>query len=101
MRRAHGRAVATRRAKCSHLHASDKVKLPKKEKNPAPELRILPQPDQEKWLDSLESVLEFALKNQGPQQTSRFLDSLTDRLREQGVEAPRVVSTPYCNTITT
>jgi pyruvate dehydrogenase E1 component len=99
MRRAHGRAVATRRAKCSHLHASDKVKLPKKEKNPAPELRILPQPDQEKWLDSLESVLEFALKNQGPQQTSRFLDSLTERLREQGLEAPRVVSTPYINTI--
>jgi len=37
---------------------------------------------------SLESVLEFALRNQGPQRTARFLAKLTERLREQGVEAP-------------
>src|SRR5579862_367137 len=79
------------------------VKLPKKEaKNTTPELRVLPKPeamDEGKWLESLESVLEFALRNQGPQKIARFLESLTYRLREQGVEAPRVVSTPYINTI--
>ena len=57
------------------------MKLQKKEpKNTTPSLRVLPKPDngeEAKWLDSLESVLEFALKNQGPQATSRFLDSLT------------------------
>jgi pyruvate dehydrogenase E1 component len=91
--------------KLNDLILSDKVKLPKKEsKSPPPQLRILPRPgdgEGQKWLDSLESVLEFALKTQGPQRTSRFLDSLTVRLREQGVEAPRVVSTPYVNTIAT
>jgi len=79
------------------------VKLPKREeKNISPELRVLPKAENgedEKWLQSLESVLEFALKSQGAQKTSRFLDNLTERLREQGVEAPRVVSTPYINTI--
>ena len=82
---------------------SNKVKLPKKEpKDPVPELRVLPKPeanDEVKWLESLESVLEFALRNQGPQRTARFVESLTERLREQGIEAPRVVSTPYVNTI--
>jgi len=79
------------------------VKLPKREeKNASPELRVLPKAENggdEKWLESLESVLEFALKAQGAQKTARFLDNLTERLREQGVEAPRVVSTPYINTI--
>src|SRR5947208_370103 len=67
-----------------------------------PELRVLPRPEPTedgKWLESLESVLEYALKNQGPEKTARFLESLTVRLRDQGVEAPRVVSTPYLNTI--
>ncbi|HEY5913407.1 MAG TPA: pyruvate dehydrogenase (acetyl-transferring), homodimeric type [Verrucomicrobiae bacterium] len=50
-------------------------------------------------LDSLAAVVEFALKNQAPRATTRFLSGLTDRLREEGVEAPRVVSTPYINTI--
>ncbi len=65
-------------------------------------MRVLPKPeanDEVKWLESLESVLEFALRNQGPQKTARFLESLTERLRAQGIEAPRVVSTPYVNTI--
>ncbi len=79
------------------------MKLPKPEpKNSTPELRVLPKPenaDESKWLESLESVLEFALKSQGPERTARFVESLTARLRGQGVEAPRVVSTPYLNTI--
>src|SRR5580765_5703916 len=78
------------------------VKLPKGEKSPLPDLRVLPNPppaDDGKWLESLEGVVEYALKSQGPERTARFLEVLTARLREQGVEAPRVVITPYLNTI--
>ena len=78
------------------------MKLPKKEKNLPPELRVLPNHDgteQEKWLESLGTVVEHALKHQGPGTAARFLGDLADRLREEGVEAPRVVSTPYLNTI--
>ena len=79
------------------------MKLQKRaEQNAASDLRVAPRHgdgDEAKWLESLESVLEFALKSQGPERTSRFLDSLTARLRDHGVEAPRVVSTPYINTI--
>ncbi|HWI55994.1 MAG TPA: pyruvate dehydrogenase (acetyl-transferring), homodimeric type, partial [Bacillota bacterium] len=64
----------------------------------------MPKPNgeaEDNLLQSLESVVEYTLRNQGPGTTTRFLDSLTGRLREQGVEAPRVVSTPYLNTIPT
>ena len=63
---------------------------------------MLPQPEQtedEQWLESLETVVEHALKDQGPQKTAGFLGSLTQRLRRRGVEVPRAVSTPYINTI--
>src|SRR5262249_47960978 len=49
--------------------------------------------------ESLESLLEVSLKQQGPERTSQFLGSVADRLRAAGVEAPRMVSTPYLNTI--
>jgi len=79
------------------------VKLPKNELKDSPaELPVLPPPDEaeeEKWLESLETVVEYALKEQGPQKTTRFLDNLTGRLRKRGIEVPRVVSTPYINTI--
>jgi len=79
------------------------VKLPKKELSASPPgLRVLPKPadaEEAGWLESLESVLEFALKSQGPEKTTRFLDNLAGRLRERGLEVPRVVSTPYLNTI--
>ena len=79
------------------------MKVTKKElPEPGPELRVLPKPEDgtdSKWLESLGSVLEQTLKNEGPQKTTRFLDALTERLREKGLEAPRVVSTPYVNTI--
>jgi pyruvate dehydrogenase E1 component len=55
--------------------------------------------DQERWFDSLQTVLEIALKSQGLQQTAQFLHTFTQRLRERGLEAARVVSTPYVNTI--
>ncbi len=50
-------------------------------------------------LDALESVVEYTLQRQPAGAPGRFLGHLTDRLREQGVESPRVVSTPYINTI--
>lgn len=53
----------------------------------------------DKVLESLESLLEVALKERGAERTAQFLSSVTERLREAGVEVPRVVSTPYTNTI--
>ena len=85
-----------------------KVKPLKKEKEqPQPRSRganvhvLKPQDDgdSDKVLQSLESLLEVALKERGAERTAQFLSSVTERLREAGVEAPRVVSTPYINTI--
>jgi pyruvate dehydrogenase E1 component len=82
---------------------SEKVKLTKKESAAAqPELRVLHKPEGSvdgKWLESLESVVEHALRTHGPERTAGFLRTLTERLHAQGMEAPRVVSTPYVNTI--
>jgi len=79
------------------------VKVPKKETQTSlPELHILPEPNgkpEDKLLDSLESVVEYTLRNQAQGATTRFFGNLTGRLREDGIEAPRVVSTPYINTI--
>ena len=79
------------------------MKVPKKEASAAePELRVLPEPNggaEDKVLDSLESVVEYTLKGQVPGKASQFLGRLAERLRDEGVEAPRVVSTPYLNTI--
>jgi pyruvate dehydrogenase E1 component len=55
--------------------------------------------DGDKVLDSLESLLEVALKERGAERTAQFLSDFTERLRESGVDTPRVVSTPYINTI--
>ena len=63
---------------------------------------MLPQPEEteeERWLGSLETVVEHALKDQGPRTTARFLEGLTGRLRRRVFEVPRAVSTPYINTI--
>jgi pyruvate dehydrogenase E1 component len=78
------------------------VKLPKKEsKYSSPDLQVLPElpSEEDQWLESLESVLAYALKNQGAQRSASFLDRLTRRLQASGVEAPGVVRTPYVNTI--
>lgn len=50
-------------------------------------------------LQSLGSVVNHALKSQPPGAPSRFLDILSSRLRAEGIDAPKVVSTPYVNTI--
>ena len=82
---------------------SDKLKAQKKDvADEQPSLRVLPEPNAEaedKLLESLESVVEHTLRSQGPTAKSRFLGNVADRLREEGVEGPRVVSTPYINTI--
>jgi pyruvate dehydrogenase E1 component len=79
------------------------VKVPKTDQQyPEPELRVLPAPEptpEEKWLESLENVTEHILKDQAPQKTAGFLYGLAERLRARGLEVPRVVSTPYLNTI--
>ncbi len=84
---------------------SDKVKLPKQDENSvATAVGGAPTPEgseQDAYLDSLGSVLEYVLKDVGAQKTTRFLDTLTDRLRARGMEVPHVVSTPYINTIPT
>src|SRR5215469_5412715 len=82
---------------------SDKVKMDKKDARPSTgELRNGANSngaDADKWLESLGVVVQHALRDQRPGATSQFLGQLTERLREGGVEAPRVVSTPYVNTI--
>jgi pyruvate dehydrogenase E1 component len=52
-----------------------------------------------KWLGALGTVVEHALQQEGRERTAEFLDDLIDNLRQNGVEAPRIVSTPYVNTI--
>lgn len=52
-----------------------------------------------KWFESLEHVLEYVLKIQGPEQASFFVDNLVERLRESGIKVPATTSTPYINTI--
>jgi len=57
-----------------------------------PELRVLPQPErreQDNYLESLEDVLELALKNQGPERTARFLSNLQDKLRQDAAGTSR------------
>ena len=55
--------------------------------------------DDQRWLDSLEFILEYVLKNQGTDQAPLVLSKLSKRLREAGVKLPSTVSTPYVNTI--
>jgi pyruvate dehydrogenase E1 component len=82
---------------------SDNLKVTTKAAKSAElELRVLPPPNgrpDDNLMDSLGAVVQFALRNQAPGSTMRFLGSLTERLREEGLETPRVVSTPYVNTI--
>src|SRR5882672_7940479 len=80
----------------------NKVKPQKKEKNPTArtrgaDLRVLPWEDDgdgDKVLESLESLLDVALRQQGAERTTQFLVGVTERLRAAGVDAPRLISTP-------
>ncbi len=50
-------------------------------------------------LQSLEDVVEFMLRSQGREKAGQLLASLAERLRADGLDVPRPVSTPYVNTI--
>ncbi|HEY0455535.1 MAG TPA: hypothetical protein VGE41_04130, partial [Verrucomicrobiae bacterium] len=52
-----------------------------------------------KWFESLEYVLEYALRGQGAGQATFFMDNLMERLRESGVQVSPTTHTPYINTI--
>ena len=47
------------------------------------------------WLEALEAVLE----HDGPERVAHILERLLDTARNAGAPTPRVVSTPYINTI--
>ena len=53
----------------------------------------------DKWAESLQSVFDLALENQGPERTAQLLKKLTDRLRASQTDLPRGFNTPYVNTI--
>ncbi len=52
-----------------------------------------------KWFESIESVLQFALKSQGPERAREFLDTLVENLKSSGMKLPVIANTPYTNTI--
>ena len=53
----------------------------------------------DKWAESLQSVFDLALENQGPERTAQLLNKLADRLRASQDGLPRGFNTPYVNTI--
>jgi pyruvate dehydrogenase E1 component len=53
----------------------------------------------DKWGESLRSVFELALENQGPERTALLLEKLADRLRAASQNAGHGFNTPYLNTI--
>jgi len=57
------------------------------------------QNDRNKWITSLEHILEYILKNEQSEQAGLLLEELSDRLRESGLKIPLLVNTPYINTI--
>ena len=76
------------------------MKASKKEINDSGERGAPPSvlPPADKWSESLQSVFELALQNQGPERTAQLLEQLGEQLRA----APRPnpgLTTPYINTI--
>ena len=53
----------------------------------------------DKWAESLQSVFDLALENQGPERTAQLLNKLADRLHASQDGLPRGFNTPYINTI--
>jgi pyruvate dehydrogenase E1 component len=53
----------------------------------------------ERWLESLEFVIESVLGNREASQVPLLLERLVTRLRDSGVPIPHTVSTPYVNSI--
>ncbi|HOW65968.1 MAG TPA: pyruvate dehydrogenase (acetyl-transferring), homodimeric type [Candidatus Paceibacterota bacterium] len=55
--------------------------------------------DSQKWLSSLEHVLEHVLKPHNAEQVTSFFNRLTTQLQGAGLRVPKMVNTPYVNTI--
>ena len=55
--------------------------------------------DRQKWINSVESLLEYILKNDESEHASFALEELVERLRDSGIKIPHTVNTPYVNTI--
>ena len=55
--------------------------------------------ERHKWVASVESILEYILKNEQSENASLILEELIQRLRQSGLKLPDPVSTPYINTI--
>jgi pyruvate dehydrogenase E1 component len=55
--------------------------------------------DSQKWLESVEFILENVLKDKGAETVPYLLEQLSQRLRESGIKIPFTVSTPYINSI--
>jgi len=53
----------------------------------------------DKWLDSVELVLESVLRDQQPARLPLIFERLKARLRTAGMRIPESVTTPYLNTI--
>jgi len=51
------------------------------------------------FLESLGEVVGHSLRTQSRERTTQFFDELSGRLRAGGLDAPRVVGTPYVNTL--
>jgi pyruvate dehydrogenase E1 component len=52
-----------------------------------------------RWFKSLEFVVESILRQQGSEQASFFVESLTERLRQAGIKVPSPTASPYVNTV--
>lgn len=55
--------------------------------------------EKHKWIDSLENIFEYSLKNEESEQAKFLISELMERLRKSGLNIPHAVNTPYINTI--
>ncbi|OGW78246.1 MAG: pyruvate dehydrogenase (acetyl-transferring), homodimeric type [Omnitrophica bacterium GWA2_52_8] len=53
----------------------------------------------QKWLESVEHVLDLLFKQQDAQRVPMAFEKLIQRLRQDGIPIPQLVNTPYINTI--
>lgn len=53
----------------------------------------------QKYMESIEFILEYLLKSQDPDRAAAFLDNVIRDVRAAGIKVPPVVNTPYVNTI--
>jgi pyruvate dehydrogenase E1 component len=58
-----------------------------------------PAQQQDQWLNALKVVLESVLREKETVQIPLLLEKLRARLEESGISIPRLVNTPYLNTI--